>query len=93
METKDKMLVVNIVSLNQEEPNTCGSCIHTDNTLGIVTLRCQIIYDEASVEWETNKNAMEECDFAKVRSWHECHFEPSRYLTSKQKDILKTEDV
>lgn len=76
-------MVVNVVSLNQEKPNTCGSCVHTDNDLGFVSLRCQLIYDEAIIAWETNKDAMEECDFAKVRSWHECHYKPSRYLSFK----------
>jgi len=72
-------MVVNIVNLNQEKPNTCGSCIHTDNDIGFLSLRCQLIHDEAM---ESNDpDAWENCDFAKVRSWHECHFEPSRYDT------------
>ena len=75
-------MIVNIVSLNQEKPNTCGSCIHTDNELGVVSLRCQLIYDEAIKS--DDPYALENCDFAKVRSWHDCHFNPSHYNSSTQ---------
>ena len=37
---------INIVSLNQEKPNTCGGCKHSDNNLGFVSLRCAFIYEE-----------------------------------------------
>lgn len=77
---KAKGMTINIVSTNEEKPHTCGSCKHTDNDLGMVSLRCQIIYDEAEIAWDAgNKMAMEECDFAKVRSWHECHYNPTRW--------------
>uniref|UniRef100_A0A6M3X6J0 Uncharacterized protein n=1 Tax=viral metagenome TaxID=1070528 RepID=A0A6M3X6J0_9ZZZZ len=68
---------INIISLNEEKSNTCGSCIHTNNNLGLVSLHCQLIYDEALKS--DDPNAMENCDFAKVRSWNKCHFKPSRY--------------
>jgi hypothetical protein len=73
---------VTIVSLNQEKPNTCGSCAHTDNDLGIVALHCQIIYDEALAD--PDPNSLENYDFAKVRSWDKCHFKPSKYLSSNE---------
>jgi len=70
------MVKVNIISLNEEKPNTCGSCKHSDNDLGFVSLRCDLIYEEMLNDEEHNS---EWYDFAKVRSWHECHYSPSRY--------------
>ncbi len=59
----------------------CMNCQHSDNDLGVVSYRCQLIYDEACIAWDKgNKMAMEECDFAKVRSYHDCHYEPSRFI-------------
>ena len=78
-------MTVTVTSLNQEKPNTCGSCIHTDNDLGIVALHCQLIYDEAINSG--NPDALEKCDWAKVRSWDGCHFMPSRY----EKRVTKNE--
>lgn len=70
------MVKVNIISLNQEKPNTCGSCIHTDNDLGVVSLRCALLYKEMD---EDDEHDGEWYDFAKVRSWDECC---SRYQSS-----------
>jgi len=70
------MVEINIISLNQELPNTCGSCRHTDNELGFVSLRCALIYAEMEADEEHDA---EWYDFAKVRSWHECHYKPSKY--------------
>ena len=54
----------------------CMNCKHTDNELGFVSYRCQLIYDEALADEEHD---MEWYDFAKVRSYHECHYEPSKF--------------
>jgi hypothetical protein len=79
---------INIISLNQEKPNTCGSCIHTDNNLGVVALHCQSMYDEALAS--SDPDALEKCDWAKVRSWDKCHFNPSRYIHNNTKTEEET---
>ena len=73
----DESRIIGIISLNEEKPNTCGSCKHSDNDLGFVSLRCQIIYDEALES--DDPESMEKADFAKVRSWHNCSFDPERW--------------
>lgn len=70
------MSEINIISLNQGKPNTCGSCKHSDNDLGFVSLRCAFIYEEMDSDEEHDG---EWYDFAKVRSWNECHYKPSKY--------------
>ena len=75
------MVEINIVSLNREKPNTCGSCTHTDNDLGFVSLRCALIHKEME---EDEEHDSEWYDFAKVRSWHDCHYNPSRYQSSSR---------
>lgn len=45
----------------------CGNCKHSDNDLGIVSLRCDLIVSK-------------ECtDFGKVRSYEKCHFKCSKF--------------
>lgn len=56
-----------LVTLNEQKPNTCGSCLHTDNDLGLVALYCDLI------------ERKEENNWGKVRSWHKCRFKPSKY--------------
>jgi hypothetical protein len=75
---------IRIVSLNEERPNTCGSCRWTQNELGIFALRCELIRSD------------EEHDFGKVRSWDRCHLNPSRYkrasdLTTEASKLPKKE--
>lgn len=81
------MTEINIVTLNQEKPDTCGSCSHTDNDLGIVSLKCQIIHDN----WMNNEYSGEDCDWAKVRSWSKCHFNPSRYTPVTNRSQVESE--
>ena len=69
-----KKPIIYIQNMNQHLPNTCGSCKHTDNDLGIAALHCQLIYDEA-----TTREELEGCDWGKVRSWNECQFNPSKW--------------
>jgi len=76
----DKNII--IVSTNEEKPNTCGSCIHTDNDLGFVSLRCKLLNDEINDEFDRlDENESDEhlVDHDKVRSWSKCRFNPSRY--------------
>jgi hypothetical protein len=68
MKKETKIIIHN---LNEEKPNTCGSCKHTDNDLGIVALHCDLIYD--------SQGAYCEFEDGKVRSWNECSFKPSMY--------------
>ena len=63
---------ITIVSTNQMKPNTCGSCIHTDNDLGLVALHCDILREEQI-------RCGYDCPDGKVRSWEKCNFKPSRY--------------
>lgn len=61
------MSKINIIYLNQKKDNTCGSCKHTNNNLGIVALHCNIKYNDKNFEE------------SKVRSWNNCVYNPSRY--------------
>lgn len=61
MKRKPKIVVVN---LNQEKPNTCGSCIHTDNNLGVVALHCDMYITHKKLAPHISK------DDSKVRSWY-----------------------
>jgi len=70
---KNKMKIIKIVSLNQEKPNTCGSCKHTQNDLGMIALHCKLLYDK------------EDYDNEKRRSWNKCCFKPSKYANMKTK--------
>lgn len=54
----------------------CMNCKHSDNDLGFISYRCQLIYDEMLADEEHDS---EWYDFAKVRSYHECHYDPSRF--------------
>jgi hypothetical protein len=73
--SKKTPVTINIVNTNKFLPNTCGSCKHTDNKLGVVALHCQLLYDEGM-----DKNDLEGYDWGKVRSWEECYFKPSRWF-------------
>ncbi len=66
------MIEINIISLNEGKPNTCGSCKHTDNDLGFVALHCQLLYDLIPEEGEVDSSD-------KVRSWEVCCFHPSKW--------------
>ena len=57
---------IKVVSLNQEKPNTCGSCKFTDNNLGIVALHCTCNNEEAKEVWHDESG--------KVRSWNKCKY-------------------
>ena len=83
--------IVGIFSLNEEKPKTCGSCKHSDNELGIVSLRCQIIYDKA-IESD-DPFALENADFAKVRSWHTCYFDPSKWEKRNSDGSMRNDTV
>ena len=53
-----------LVNLNKEKKGTCGSCLYTDNDLGIVALHCTCEEDKAKeIHWD---------DYGKVRSWEKC---------------------
>lgn len=60
------MTRIKIINTNEGKPNTCGSCKHTDNKLGVVALHCDLLEGE-------------EYDWGKVRSWNKCQFKPSMY--------------
>lgn len=66
--------IIKVISLNEEKPNTCDSCKHTDNDLGLVALHCQLLYD---IILESKDEEYDDSD--KVRSWNTCTFNPSRY--------------
>ena len=71
-----------VVSTNEEKPNTCGSCKHSDNELGFVSLRCKLLNDEMNNQYDKlSKDETDEhlLDYDKVRSWSKCYFEPSKY--------------
>lgn len=67
-----------VVSTNEEKIGTCGSCIHTDNDLGFVALHCMELNKEADRKLKADPE-FDSCDYDKVRSWHKCHFDPSRF--------------
>ena len=48
----------------------CGDCIHSDNELGFLSLRCDLLEVED--------------DFNKVRSWNSCRFKPSKFEKRKE---------
>ena len=66
------MTEINIISTNRQKPNTCGSCKHIDNELGLVALHCDILLEQEQ------KEGYDIAD-GKVRSWWKCQFEPSKY--------------
>lgn len=68
---KGKAMKIKMNILNEKKPNTCGSCNHTDNFLGIVALHCDLLY--------VNSKDPDKYNDGKVRSWNKCHFKPSRY--------------
>jgi hypothetical protein len=70
-----------IHNLNQEKVNTCGSCKHTDNHLGIVALHCDLLYN--------SQKDSEDFEDGKVRSWNKCHFKPSKFLLRCQDENRK----
>ncbi len=74
------MKKITIFNTNQEKPNTCGGCKHTDNDLGIVALHCDLLLKEEEKEYKTNKNIIAD---GKVRSWYKCQFKPSKYEAKK----------
>lgn len=53
-----------LISLNEEEPGTCGSCKYTDNDIGMVALHCTCKKKEAKEVWHDESG--------KVRSWEKC---------------------
>lgn len=59
-----KKLKISIVSLNQELPDTCGSCVHTDNDMGLVALHCDLYYTKKKKPPLADRE-----DGYKVRSW------------------------
>jgi len=70
------MVEITIVSTNQQKPNTCGSCEHTNNDLGLVALHCDILMEQ-------EKREKYDCPDGKVRSWWKCQFKPSKYTSRK----------
>jgi len=68
---------ITIVNLNQLKLDTCGSCVHTDNNIGVVAMHCQLIYNDMLADIEHDG---EDYDWGKVRSWDDCYFKPSRYV-------------
>ena len=61
---KKKKINITLCNLNQELPNTCGSCKHTDNNLGIVALHCDMYYEKGIYTEHISE------DSNKVRSWY-----------------------
>lgn len=53
------------------KPNTCGTCKHTDNKLGLFAYHCDLMVGRILKDGEE--------DDGKVRSWEKCNFKPSRY--------------
>lgn len=63
---KPKVIIQN---LNQELPNTCGSCKHTQNDYGLVSLHCDMYLHRGKLTPHITK------DDSKVRSWYKkCKF-------------------
>ena len=62
--SRKKKCRITICNLNQEKPNTCGSCKHTQNELGFVALHCDmgIVHGKLTDHIST--------DDSKVRSWY-----------------------
>jgi len=58
-----KKLKITICNTNQEKPNTCGSCEHTNNDLGIFALHCDMWIAHGKLTPNISK------DDCKVRSW------------------------
>lgn len=61
---------IKVVNMNEALPNTCGSCEHTQNDLGVVAIHCNLLY-EKGLE-------------SKVRSYEKCCFNPSKYKQGVQ---------
>lgn len=62
--SKSQSRIIGVVNLNQELPNTCGSCEHTQNDYGIVALHCDMWIDHKKLTPHISK------DDSKVRSWY-----------------------
>ena len=61
-----------VCNTNQGKPNTCGSCKHTDNNLGLVALHCDLLEKEGK--------GVDDYDYSKVRSWERCYYLPTKYV-------------
>jgi hypothetical protein len=59
-----KKINIMLCNMNQEKPNTCGSCEHTRNAYGLVALHCDMYIDHKKLTPHICK------DDSKVRSWY-----------------------
>lgn len=80
------MAKITFCCTNENKPNTCGSCKHTDNDLGIFALHCDLLLKEHKEEYKTNKNIIPD---GKVRSWWKCEFKPSKYISQLKRKKVK----